>query len=90
MSGCPERGFDVWRSRVAPSSAGEKRRVRVHPASASGPNWLHLSGGAQARPEQQDCIGVLGRWGAFPAPPLALGPVALPDDAEARRHHFPA
>jgi hypothetical protein len=39
-------------------------------------------------PEQQDCSGVLGRWGAFPA--LALGAVALPDDAEARRHHCPA
>jgi hypothetical protein len=31
-------------------SAGGKREVRVHPTSASGPNWLHLSGGRSSWP----------------------------------------
>jgi hypothetical protein len=97
MSGLSRKRLRCMAQSVAPSCSqqaasqlgGSEEFACIQPRHPASIGCISLAG-AQARPEQQDCIGVLGRWGAFPAPPLALGPVALPDDAEARRHHCPA
>jgi hypothetical protein len=97
ISGLSRRGFNVWRSRVAPSCSQHlhlswersEKFSCIQPRHAALIGCISLAG-AQARPEQQDRSGVLGRWGAFPAPSLALRAVALPDDAEASRPPLPS
>jgi hypothetical protein len=97
ISGLSRRGFNVWRSRVAPSCSQHlhlswersEKFSCIQPRHAALIGCISLAG-AQARPEQQDRSGVLGRWGAFPPPSLALRAVALPMMLKRVDHHCPA